>query len=271
MPKRFATIKVLTLLGLCVVFSTAPATAMKIEIDKGNYACAGDTMTVTVTDNTVPLPAQITVVVEAFDELGVLLDTETVRNFVQIPDPVDQIFESTPMAVTDSGTPSDEDGLLHGVFAGTTQATYAGGMILRATANLCKPTEVSGTVGGTTNGVSWAATIAGSIDYDAGVGTVVISPTPNDAICRGMQAFTGAGTFAGTMASVVLGHAQGPGEFTRGNFTRRLTVNDSRSGKDIEFEHVVAYGGSGNLVTAALTLGGEIDPNDPGLIVERDP
>lgn len=271
MLNPFATLEVVTLLGLSAVLAAAPAMAMKVEIDKGNYACAGDSMTVTVTDNTLPLPAMITVVVEAFDELGVLRDTETLTGFVQIPDPVDQIFESGPLPLSDSGAPVDEDGVLEGLFAGTTKATYVSGMILTATANFCRPTAVGGTVGGTINTVSWNATISGSIDYDSGVGTVVISPTPDDAICKGMEAFTGAGTFAGTMASVVLGNAQGPGELTRGNFTRHLVVNDSRTGKDIEFDHVVVYGGSGNLVTATLTLAGEIDPIDPNFTVEHDP
>jgi len=60
-----------------------------------------------------------------------------------------------------------------------------------------------------------------------------------------MEAFTGARIFAGTMASIVLGNAQRPGEFTRGNFTRTLEVKDGRSGKLIEYEHRAAYGGSG--------------------------
>jgi len=47
------------------------------------------------------------------------------------------------------------------------------------------------------------------------------------------------------MASIVLGNAQRPGEFTRGNFTRTLEVKDGRSGKLIEYEHRAAYGGSG--------------------------
>ena len=272
MMKRFATTKALPLLALLAILAAVPAMAMKIEIDKGNYACAGDSMTVTVTDNTLPLPAQITVTVEAFDEFGVLLDTETVGNFVQIPDPVDQIFESGPLPLSDAGTPAAEDGVLNGRFAGTTTATYfSGGMILATTANFCRPTEVAGTAGGTTNGVSWSATITGSIDYDAGIGTVVIGPTPNDTICKGMEAFTGLGTFAGTMASIVLGQAQGPGELTRGNFTRRLAVTDSRSDKAIEYEHVVTYSGSGNRIDATLTLGGEIDAIDPNLTVEHDP
>ena len=62
MIKRIATV----VIGLVAVIGAAPAAAMKIEIDKGNYACAGDTMTITVTDNTVPLPPSILVTVESF-------------------------------------------------------------------------------------------------------------------------------------------------------------------------------------------------------------
>ncbi len=106
---------------------------MKVEIDKGNYACAGDSMT--ATDNTIPVPPEISAVIEAFDELGVLLDTETVTNFVRIPDPVDQIFEACCPSVSDSGPQADENGTVDAQFAWTTTVTHVSCTVLTARAD----------------------------------------------------------------------------------------------------------------------------------------
>lgn len=144
-------------------------------------------------------------------------------------------------------------------------------MVFTETASFCEPTELTGTVGGTINSVAWSATISGSIDYDAGVATYVIGPTPNDTICKNMEAHSELAGAAGTLAGGnSQGRAQGPGELTRGNFTRRNSVAD-QGGSETEFEHVVSYPGSGNVVTIALTLDGDAASIDPSFTVEHDP
>ncbi len=137
MIERIVVANSLPILCLFALLAPAPATAMKVEIDKGNYACAGDSMTITVTDNTLPLPPSISVVVEAFDGGAVLLDTETVTSFVQIPDPVDQIFESGPQPISDAGTPANEDGIVNVVAGGTVVVSYVSGGTFTDSATTC--------------------------------------------------------------------------------------------------------------------------------------
>jgi hypothetical protein len=137
MTSRFALMETLTLIGLSMVIGASTAMAMKIEIDKGNYACAGDSATATVTDNSLPLPASISVALEAFDGGAVLIDTETLTNFVQIPDPVDQIFESGPLTISDAGVRASENGVLDVTAGGTVVATYVSGGTHTDTATTC--------------------------------------------------------------------------------------------------------------------------------------